>query len=136
MARDVVHLNPTRRSLLDRLKNYEDKESWMEFYRLYSGLIYSVALKAGLSATEAEEVLQETCIGVAKKMPGFKYDPEIGSFKSWLLHTTRWRIADQFKKRRPQNTAVKDSYRTRTRDRTATIERIPDPAGFNLEKIW
>ena len=135
MGRDVVHLNPTRRSLLDRLKKY-DEASWLEFYKIYSGLIYSVALKAGLSTTEAEEVLQETCISVAKKMPEFNYDPAIGSFKSWLLHTTQWRILDQFKKRRPQLTHFKDPYRTRTRNRTATIERIPDPAGFSLEKIW
>jgi RNA polymerase sigma-70 factor (ECF subfamily) len=39
-------------------------------------------------------------ISVAKHMPGFKYDPAIGSFKAWLLNMTRWRITDQLRKRK------------------------------------
>jgi hypothetical protein len=31
----------------------------------------------------------------------FKYIPAVGTFKSWLLHTTRWKIAAQFRKRLP-----------------------------------
>jgi len=30
-----------------------------------------------------------------------KYERAAGSFKGWLLHITRWRIADQFRKRAP-----------------------------------
>ena len=30
-------------------------------------------------------------------MPRFKYDPALGSFKSWLLLITRRRIADHLK---------------------------------------
>jgi hypothetical protein len=37
---------------------------------------------------------------LAKQMEGFKYDPQIGSFKGWLLHTTQWWISDQLRKRR------------------------------------
>src|SRR5262245_26498265 len=95
--------NSTRASLLERLKNWEDKESWREFFAIYWRLIYSTATKAGLSDAEAQDVVQETIITVAKKMPGFKYDPAIGSFKSWLLHTTRWKITDQFRKRGREN---------------------------------
>jgi len=58
-----------------------------------------VAIKAGLNDAEAQEVVQETIVAVAKQM-GFKYDPKIGSFKGWLLHLTRWRIADKMRKRR------------------------------------
>ena len=91
---------PTRRSLLNRLKNWDDQESWKDFFDTYSKLIYGVAIQAGLNDTEAQEVVQETVIAVAKQMEVFKYDPRIGSFKGWLLHTTRWRISDQLRKRR------------------------------------
>ena len=47
--------------------------------------------------------MQETVITVAKNIDKLKYDPAIGSFKGWLLQITRWRIADQFRKREPGN---------------------------------
>src|SRR5262249_19726720 len=58
----------------------------------------------------------------------------IGSFKGWLLHTTRWRINDQLRKRRGEAGATGRKHKTSTR--TATVERIPDPAASNLEDIW
>src|SRR5947209_6974351 len=91
----------TRRSLLSRLKNWHDQASWQEFFDTYAKLIYRIAAKAGLKDAEAQDVVQETALVVAKKMPGFKYDPAIGSFKSWLLLITRRRIEKQLKKRMP-----------------------------------
>ena len=134
MAGNPDGLIPTRRSLLTRLKNWDDQESWKEFFDTYWKLIYGVAIKAGLNDAEAQEVVQETIIAVAKQMEGFKYDPQIGSFKGWLLHTTQWRINDQFRKRRGDAGIIRREYRNSTR--TATIERIPDPATPNLEAIW
>ena len=58
-----------------------------------------MALKSGLTRTEAEEVVQETIICVAKHIQKFKRDPQRGSFKGWLCNLTRWRIADQLRKR-------------------------------------
>lgn len=83
-------LIPTRQSLLSRLKDWEDSDSWREFFQTYWHLIYNVAVKAGLTDAEAQEVVQETLIAVAKKMPNFRYDPAVDSFKGWLLQITRW----------------------------------------------
>src|SRR5215813_1813533 len=90
---------PTRASLLERLKDMSDKASWDAFYEIYHQLIFSVARRAGLTESEAREVVQDTLIAVAKKMPGFTYDPAKDSFKGWLLTVVRWRIRDQFAKR-------------------------------------
>ena len=46
-------------------------------------------------ADEAEEVVQETAIGVARRLPEFAYDPKVCRFKTWLLNLVRWRIQDQ-----------------------------------------
>ena len=90
---------PTRWSLISRLRDWDDQESWRDFFDTYWKLIYGVAIKAGLSNVEAQEVVQETVIAVARKIHDFKTDPAFVSFKAWLLHLTRWRIADQFRKR-------------------------------------
>ena len=46
-------LGETRKSLISRLRNWEDRDSWQEFFDRYWRLIYSVAIKAGLTPTEA-----------------------------------------------------------------------------------
>ena len=125
---------PTRSSLLKRLRNWDDQESWQEFFDLYGRLILGVAIKAGLTETEAQDVVQDTAIVVARQIPGFVYDPALGSFKSWLMLITRRRIEKQLRKRLPANAAR--ASRPDETSRTATIERIPDPAGFDLEAIW
>src|SRR5262245_27847264 len=123
---------PTRQSLLSRLKDWQNEESWREFFDDYWRLIYGLAIKCGLTATEAQEVVQETMLSVAKQMPGFKYDPALGSFKGWLLQITRRRIADQVRKRPPTVPARRD----KSSDRTATIEQMADPADQTLDNLW
>ena len=125
---------PTRASLLGRLKQWDDQPSWEEFYQIYQGLIRKVALKAGLTDTESDEVVQETMVSLAKTMPAFQYKPAECSFKTWLLHLTRKRIADQFR-RRPDEAPLARRAEWETR-RTGTAEQMPDPAGSVLESIW
>src|SRR4030095_12284577 len=91
----------TRWSLINRLKDWDDGATWQEFFNTYWRLVYSVARKAGLTDVEAQEVVQETVISVARQMPKFEADPARGSFKAWLMHLTRRRIVDQFRKRPP-----------------------------------
>ncbi len=139
---------PTRQSLLSRLRNWDDRDSWQEFFDTYGRLIYQTALKSGLTDAEAQDVVQETLLLVARKLPGFKYDPALGSFKGWLWVLTRRRIEKQLRKRlpglggaapKPEQTGL--PLRT-FRDagtggrRTATVERIPDPGGTSPEAQW
>ena len=123
----------TRPSLLNRLKDLDDQRSWREFFDIYWRLIYRVALKAGLTNAEAQDVVQDTVIAVAKKMPGFEYIPGRDSFKGWLLQITRWKITDQFRKRLPvsePSARLGDSG-----SQTTGIDRIPDLSG-SLDEVW
>ncbi len=134
MKADRDELLHTCASLIRRLKNWQDQASWDEFFRLYWRLIYGVARKAGLSDDEAQDVVQETLIAVAKHMPSFQYDPAIGSFKSWLLNMTRWKIIAQFRKRGPL--AAHHSPAQTTATGTGTTDRIPDPNALSLDAVW
>src|ERR1044071_4737878 len=98
--RSIGDAAETRATLLSKLKRWDDHSSWSAFFDLYWKLIYSTALKAGLNAHEAQDVVQDTIISVSRAMPTFRYDRKRGSFRSWLLQLTFWRIADQFRKRR------------------------------------
>ena len=134
MTLPTDELIPTRATLIQRLKNWQDQASWQEFFDVYWKLIYSIARQGGLTESEAQDVVQETLISVAKHMPSFKYDPAIGSFKTWLLNMTRWRIADQVRKRLPLASLQESSdgvLREEYENLGSASEVSPD-----LEKIW
>lgn len=132
----------TRMSLIERLADWEDQRTWDEFYKTYWRLIFSVSTKSGLSHDEAFDVVQETVLSVAKQWKkGQKYDPAKGSFKTWLMNITRWRIADQFRKKQRNPAAMNQSGGTPGADgegrNTATIERLAGEDGQDvLEKMW
>jgi RNA polymerase sigma-70 factor (ECF subfamily) len=124
----------TRASLLGRLKNWEDQDSWRDFAEIYRRLIRATAFRSGLTETEADEVVQETFLAVAQNIGQFQYTPEKCSFKSWLLMITKQRIIWQIRKR-PPTRASSPGFPEDT-PRTATLERIPDDAGSAWEARW
>ncbi len=130
---DDKGLIPTRASLIQRLKNVHDDESWRDFFDTYWKLIYNSAVKAGLSDAESQDVVQETVLSAWRSLPQMQYDAG-GSFKGWLLQLTSWRIRDYIRDRQRGVQPLRGEPETGTG--TALIERIPDPAGFGLEAAW
>lgn len=125
---------PTRPSLLRRLRDLGDQKSWHEFFKTYWRLIFNVALQTGLNESEAEDVVQETMVSVAKLMPDFKYNPAVGSFRGFLLQITRRRIVDQFRKRKRElcTSDVADNLGVEA----TPIDPLPVPVESELEAIW
>jgi RNA polymerase sigma-70 factor (ECF subfamily) len=134
---DTRDLIPTRRSLLGRLKDWNDHESWQVFFDTYWRLIYETAVKAGLNDAEAQDVVQETILAVCKKLPGFEYDPSKGTFKAWLRTLTGWRILAQLRRRGPV-TGVAAAERVPPTDveGPSVLEGLADPACPALEALW
>jgi len=126
------NLIPTRYSLLSRLQNREDQDSWKDFFETYWRLIYSFARKSGLTETEAEEVVQETVISVAKNIEKFKRDRALGSFKAWLRNLTRWRIADQLRKR----SRFAEAEKMTADEMSRRMEQIAAGVDANAASVW
>lgn len=124
----------TRKSLIAKLDNWEDQKAWDEFYKTYWRLIYAVAVKAGLRSDEAFDCVQETILSIAKQSKKNLYDPEQGSFKTWLMNMTRWRINDQFRKRKKDTAMTSGDWESDRK--TAVIDRVEDPGGDMLSRLW
>jgi RNA polymerase sigma-70 factor (ECF subfamily) len=131
LAEDPI---PTRYTLLSRLEDRDDQDSWKDFFDTYWRLIYSVALKSGLTEAEAQDVVQETIISVARDIQKFKRDRTLGSFKGWLRNIIRWRIADQLRKR--TRASWGDASQTGAELPPPDMAEIPDPAGRDPESAW
>jgi RNA polymerase sigma factor (sigma-70 family) len=134
MPVDWNQLIPTRRSLLSRIKHWDDQKSWQDFYDIYARLIYGAAIKAGLTEAEAEDVVQDTVIAVAKAIQGFKYDPERCAFKTWLHAITRRQVANQFRKRQGKGRALEPL--AGGEGESSLVEELPDPASRALDETW
>lgn len=123
----------TRSSLLGRLREGDDVESWSEFYRVYGNLIRLFALKAGLSEGEAEEIVQETAIGVARHLPEFTYDPKVCKFKTWLFQHASWRVQDFFRRRKRIARGVVESGSDGVNE---LAEQVEDPNSKKLTELF
>jgi RNA polymerase sigma-70 factor (ECF subfamily) len=98
-------------------------------------MLYNVARKSGLEDATAQDVVQETVIGVAKAMPGFRYDPSRGSFKQWLLRILRRRILDHLRRVYRQLPRAEISLELLEEDE-AQADALVDGKDGNIEAAW
>jgi RNA polymerase sigma factor (sigma-70 family) len=79
--------------------------------------------------------VQETVVAVAKSIGNFRYDPQVCTFKTWLLGVTRSKIANQFARRARQPTPAAGSSQEDS-STTGLMNRIPDAQSAPWEQAW
>jgi RNA polymerase sigma factor (sigma-70 family) len=124
----------TRSSLVERLRDWDDQEGWRNFFDLYWKLLYCVAIKAGLSDSEARDVVQETIVAVARNMREGQFTRKQGSFRAWLLTILHRRIIAHFRQR--ERSPKRLHIESEGTDLTPLIERLPAPSSEDLQEIW
>src|SRR5271165_222380 len=93
-------MESTSTTLLDRLQQAPDAESWGRFVRLYTPLLFGWARAANHHDADAADLVQEVFTVVVQRLPEFRPQPG-GSFRGWLrtILLNRWRV--QLRKRQP-----------------------------------
>jgi RNA polymerase sigma factor (sigma-70 family) len=119
MSAGVPSDTPTRPSLLVRLRDPRDAESWETFVRVYAPVVFAYCRRAGVQDADAADVTQEVLAQVARSIRGFDYRPERGRFRDWLRTVTRHKLARHFRK--PAPTEAVDGLET-------VVAADPDPA--------
>lgn len=97
----------TNESLLRRVRDPNDQDSWREFFELYAPLIRFRAKRWGMMSVDADEVTQECMRVLHRRMAGFRYDRARGRFKGYIC-----RIADN---------AIRRKLKTQQRDRQVEV---------------
>lgn len=90
----LASMEETRTSLLHRVRNPEDRESWGEFVALYEPLLISYVRKRGLADHDAQDVVQGIFIALLRKLPSFTLDHSKGRFRTWLWQVAFHAVAD------------------------------------------
>jgi RNA polymerase sigma-70 factor, ECF subfamily len=78
-----------------------DQEAMAKFFRRYSSMVYSVALRVLKDSGEAEDVMQDIFIQVWKNPDAFVSGR--GSLGGWLAVVARNRAIDRLRRRRPSD---------------------------------
>lgn len=91
----------THASLLARLSKGADAPAWDEFHARYRELIRGFALRRGLQAADAEDVVQEVFLALAQAMRSFEYQPEKGRFRGFLKTIAIRVLSKRFARTRP-----------------------------------
>lgn len=92
--------NPTRITLLARLKQTDSDQAWHEFETIYRGFITSLILRMGINADDAEDISQAVLTKVWQKIEDFEYNQNKGKFHNWLAAMTRNTVKDFFRSRK------------------------------------
>lgn len=94
----MVEIPHTRATLILRIRDTEDDLAWSEFVEIYTPLIYRFALSRGLRADDARDILQVVLRNIFRAIPGFHYDRDRGTFRSWLYTITRREISHHLRR--------------------------------------
>ncbi|MEM7313299.1 MAG: sigma-70 family RNA polymerase sigma factor [Planctomycetota bacterium] len=78
----------TRNSLILRLRNREDVDSWREFVAIYQPVVFRVAKSRGLQDADAQELVQRVLMAVARAVDRFQPDTQRARFRTWLYRIT------------------------------------------------
>lgn len=86
----------TRHSLILRIRNREDADSWREFVSIYEPVIYRVAVRRGMQHADAMELVQRVLLAVARAVDRFQPDTNRAKFRTWLFRITHNEFCKQY----------------------------------------
>ncbi len=88
----------TRQTLLEKIKDQYDDDSWADFVQFYERFIYTIVRESGLSASESKDVTQQVLLKLWDVLPKFSYDKEKGGFRNWLYRVTKRTLVDYWRR--------------------------------------
>jgi RNA polymerase sigma-70 factor (ECF subfamily) len=90
----------TRKTLLEKLRVFEDRQAWTQFMSLYLPMMQVWGRRCGLQDDDVEELTGRLLAKLVDAIPRFDYDPEKGSFRGWLKTVTQREVSNLARERR------------------------------------
>lgn len=126
-------MSQTSASLLERLRERPDPESWNRLVDVYTPLLLNWLRRYSVQRQDAEDVVQEVLIVVQREIRHFRHQGRVGSFRNWLRLILINRLREWWRSRRHFPVAGGESS-----DVMQMLNELEDPASclshkWNLE---
>src|SRR6516165_213401 len=115
-------------SLLERLAGQPTDDDWRRLLDLYQPLLRAWMARAGVAASDADDLTQEVLLVVFREVGGFERRGK-GAFRGWLRTILAHRVRDYFRGQKYRPTATGGSDFLRRLDELES----PDSA---LSRLW
>ena len=121
-------MTETPHSLLQRLRENPNEESWKRLVDLYTPLLRHWLHQAGVDGADADDLMQEVFAAVVRVMPSFRHNRQRGAFRCWLraILVNRLRGFLREQRTRPQFAGEKA---------LEVLNSLADPTG-DLNRLW
>jgi RNA polymerase sigma-70 factor (ECF subfamily) len=119
----------TSPSLLEQLRAGPREEAWRKLVELYAPMLYGWIDRYSIQSSDADDLVQEVLTTLVRELSQFHYDPERGSFRSWIRTILSHRLQAFFRARqtRPQPAAGADA--------ASMLDQLADP-NSDLSRVW
>ena len=98
---------------------------WAEFCAAYEPLMRDY-LRARFPSLEADDVVQDTLVSLIRRLPGYRYTPDVrGHFRNYLLGIVRHKAVDALR-RRARDAALRRGLRDELGDEPASAPPEPE----------
>ena len=116
-------------TLLNRLQQTDDPETWDRLVRLYGPLLTIWLRKYDVQSSDADDLVQDVLMAVSKDLKSFDHNGRTGAFRTWLrgILVNRLRNFWRARGRRPQ---VQDDS-----DIDRRLSQLEDPAS-EMSQLW
>jgi RNA polymerase sigma-70 factor (ECF subfamily) len=102
---------PTRPTLLARVRDRSDAESWREFYEYYQPLLLRYLRRLGLKDHAADDVIQDVFSRLLHALPAFELGGRSGRFRGYLWKVTFSALVDQARQVKARKHAEEERVR-------------------------
>jgi RNA polymerase sigma factor (sigma-70 family) len=114
----------TRVTLIKRIHDKHDEQSWDEFVGIYGRFIYAVVRKMNVSEHDAEDLTQQMLVNLWQKIPELDAT-EIKRFRNWIASITRNFVIDYFRKQSRETKKIERASQEDNLDHLKSI-RLPE----------
>ena len=95
-------------SLIARVRDRADGESWREFYQFYHPLLTRYLRRLGLKEDIANDVIQDVFVRLLQALPNFDFDGKRGRFRSYLWKLTYSGLVDEARRMKARRQAEEE----------------------------
>jgi len=119
----------TSLSLLDRVTNTADSESWDRLVELYVPLMRRWLSQYEVQHSDTDDLIQEVLAVVVQELPQFNHNQQTGAFRNWLRKILVFRLQNLWRSRK---------YEPQAKGTSSLLEQLHqlEDDGSEVSRFW